>query len=90
MTSTGTKLLVVLPLPSCPKPLSPQHLTAPALVRAQVLALPALMAATPLASPVTSTGTSLRLMVLPLPSCPWSPLPQHLRVPVLVRAHVWK
>ena len=87
MTSTGTKLLVVLPLPSCPYSLLPQHLTAPPLVMAQLWALPALMAVTPLFSPVTSTGTGL-VVVLPLPSCPVSLVPQHLTAPPLVRAQL--
>src|SRR3972149_744339 len=39
-TSTGTLLSVVVPLPSWPKPLKPQHLTPPPLVSAQVCARP--------------------------------------------------
>ena len=48
---------------------SPQHLTPPAAVRAQVWLPPAAMAATPLDSPETSTGVQ-RLVVVPSPSWP--------------------
>src|SRR5438093_1509212 len=57
-TSTGIERLVAVPSPSWPQPLSPQHLTPPALVSAQVCKPEELlaMAVTPLASPETSTG----------------------------------
>ena len=50
---------VVVPSPSWPKSLSPQHLTPPALVSAQVWPSPAAIAVTPLVRPVTSTGVVL-------------------------------
>src|SRR2546430_2547693 len=46
------------------------------------------MAATPLDSPVTSTGTLLSVLV-PLPSSPPPPDPQHFTPRFAVRPHVW-
>src|SRR5205823_610845 len=68
--------------------LSPQHLTPPAVVKAQVWRSPVLIALTPLLKPLTSTGTLLSTVLL-LPSCPAWLLPQHLTPPAVVRAHVW-
>src|SRR5207237_1185347 len=87
-TSTGVWRSVVVPSPSWPQSLLPQHLTPPALVRAQVWSPPAAIAATPLASPETSTGV-WRLVVVPSPSSPYSLSPQHLTRPALVIAQVW-
>src|SRR5947208_1826699 len=67
-------------------PLSPQHLTPPALVSAQVWSPPAEIAATPPARPETSTGR-WRSVVVPSPSCPQPLSPQHLIPPALVSAH---
>jgi len=36
VTATGVALPIVVPFPSCPQELSPQHSTAPALASAQV------------------------------------------------------
>src|SRR3990172_3731563 len=100
-TSTGAALSEVVPSPSSPWPLLPQHLTPPALVRAQVWAPPAAMVATPLARPETSPGVVLheytRLFtvhvcgpeLVPLPSWPKPLPPQHLTLPIVVRAQVW-
>jgi hypothetical protein len=52
-TLTGVRLSMVLPLPSWPKWLNPQHLTVPELVRAQVSKPPAEIATTLLARPTT-------------------------------------
>src|SRR5215212_3997241 len=87
MTSTGVELSVVVPSPSPPLLLSPQHLTAPALVRAHVKSLPALIATTPLPSALTSTGVELSVVV-PFPSCPEEFEAQHWTPPALVSAHV--
>src|SRR3990172_8171069 len=84
-TSTGTRLPVVVPLPS---PKDPQHFAAPAAVSAQERSIPAVMAATPLSKPVTATGTK-RLVVVPSPSWPPKFFPQHLTAPAVVSAHVW-
>jgi len=54
---------VVVPLPSSPEKLSPQHLTAPALVSAHVWKPPALIALTPPVRPLTSTGVELLVVV---------------------------
>ena len=87
-TSTGTVRSMVLPSPSSPNRLKPQHLTSPAVVSAQVWRPPTAMAATPLVSPVTSTGL-LRCVVVPSPTSPVLFQPQHLAPPVVVRAQVW-
>ena len=71
---------MVVPFPSCPKTLWPQHLTAPPLVSAQLWRLPAAIALTPLCSPETSTGVELSVVV-PSPSCPAALSPQHLTAP---------
>src|SRR3989304_437900 len=86
--STGALLSVCVPLPSWPSALEPQHLTPPAVVSAQVWPPPAEIALTPLSSPRTSTGARLPVVV-PLPSCPKSFLPQHLTPPSVVSAQVW-
>src|SRR3990172_8273091 len=87
-TSTGVLLQVVVPLPSWPSSLEPQHLTPPPVVSAQVWLVPAATALTPLARPETSTGT-LFSIVMPFPSSPLSLEPQHLPPPSLVSAQVW-
>ena len=58
-TETGVLRVVVVPSPSRPEPLDPQHLTAPDSRTAQVWKLPEPMLATPEVSPVTSTGAVL-------------------------------
>jgi len=86
MTSTGTVLLAnlsLVPVPSCPDPSPPQHLTRPSAMSAQVWALPAAMRVTPLPSPATPTGTELWLSV-PLPR---ALSPQQLTPPPIDRAH---
>src|SRR5262249_10936864 len=58
VTSTGASRFVVELSPSCPKLLSPQHLTAPPVVTAQLWYRPAPMELTPLDSPETATGVA--------------------------------
>src|SRR5438094_10599196 len=86
-TSTGVNRALVVPSPSSPSWLYPQHLTPPALVSAQVWEPPAAaMAVTPLVRPDTGrigTGGSI-----PVPSPCW-PQPsahQHSTPPPLVTA----
>src|SRR5207244_1683517 len=86
-TATGAWRWIVVPSPSWPEPLSPQHLTPPALVSAQVWPPPAEIAATPLASPEAATG-AWRWIVVPSPSWPTPLPPQHLTPPPLVSAQV--
>ncbi|KRC30598.1 hypothetical protein ASE28_14285 [Acidovorax sp. Root219] len=88
VTVWGVVLSVVLPSPSWPKLLSPQHCTAPAVVSAQLWFSPAAMAATPLARPVTGWGVLLSV-VLPSPSWPSLLRPQHCTAPALVSAQLW-
>ena len=86
-TATGVLLVVVVPLPSCPKPLSPQHCTPPLASRAQVWPLPA---DTLSAVVMLETGTGVLLSVrVPLPSCPLLLLPQHSTPPLASSAQVW-
>lgn len=58
LTVTGVVLVVVLPLPSWPCPLMPQHVTVPLPVIAQVWLLPAASAVASL-TPLTVTGVRL-------------------------------
>ena len=88
VTSTGTSDWVLVPLPSWPLRLLPQHLTPPLVVRAQVWLSPAAIAATPLVRPVTSTGDNEAVVEL-LPSCPVVLSPQHLMPLAEVIAEVW-
>jgi len=91
-TATGTKLEVVLPLPSSPLPLKPQQLTAPVFNNAHVWELLAVIetaVADTSVNAATATGTELSV-VLPLPSRPLPPFrPQQLTAPVFNTAHVW-
>ena len=76
LTSTGVVLEIVEPLPSWPYSLSPQHLTPPPVVSAQVCKVPpAEMALIPFASPLTSTGVVRWSTVVPSPNCPSHPAP---------------
>src|SRR3989304_8907950 len=89
LTSTGVRRSAVVPSPSWPKVLNPQHLTPPALVTAQVCADPdpPSTAATLLASPATNAGVP-RLRVVPSPSCPLKLYPQHSTPPLPVSKQV--
>lgn len=87
ITSAGLDLFVVVPSPSWPVLLLPQHLTAPVFVTAHVRAYPNATLTTPVDNPTTSTGVS-RLVVVPSPSCPRLLDPQHLTPPAVVSAHV--
>jgi hypothetical protein len=78
-TGTGTDDATGrLPSPSCPTVLSPQQLTVPAIVRAQVKPKPGATSATPV-SPLTTTGDP-ESTVSPLPSAPPTFEPQHRTV----------
>src|SRR5688500_12707599 len=83
----GTSEAAIVPLPSCPFWLSPQHLTPPALVKAQLWLLPSASATTPSVNPDTGVGSRAR-SVVPLPSRPFALLPQHHAPPWLSVAHV--
>ena len=78
----------VVPSPSWPQKLSPQHLTPPVFVSAQVLGLRTSMAATPEPKLETSTGVGLSFGALPSPSWPEALRPQHLTPLAVVRAQV--
>ena len=80
----------MVPLPSRPKSLLPQQLTAPVFNNAHVWASPAVIetAVTPPINAFTATGTEL-VTVVPLPSRPEPLFPQQLTAPVFNNAHVW-
>src|SRR5580700_2707335 len=78
-TATGVEELVVVPLPSSPYSLSPQHSTPPPESSAQVDEPPEEIAVTPL-RPVTATGVE-EVVVVPSPSSPSPLYPQHSTVP---------
>jgi hypothetical protein len=79
VTVTGTLLLLVVPLPSCPQLFSPQHQAPPLWTSAHVWVPPVATDWT-WDSPLTLTGVVLSVMVL-LPSSPQLLSPQH-RSPV--------
>src|SRR5262245_61217355 len=79
-TATGVGLEVVVPLPSWPLPLAPQHETVLSVRRAQANALPADTQLAPV-SPDTVTGEVL-FVVDPSPSWPETFSPQHAAAPV--------
>ena len=67
-TTTGVVRVVVVPSPSWPSLLLPQHLAVPSISDAHEKKYPAAIPATPV-RPVTATGVE-RLIVVPSPSCP--------------------
>jgi len=67
-TATGVEEAVVVPLPSLPYPLSPQHSTVPPESTAQAESPATAIAVAPL-RPETATGVE-ELVVVPLPSSP--------------------
>src|SRR5438034_11777678 len=71
-TLTGVLAFVVVPLPSSPYVLAPQHIAAPALVTAHICPLPAAIAVTPDVRPETLTGIVTLKNTFPAIS---SPLP---------------
>jgi hypothetical protein len=86
-TSTGTRLVCVVPSPSRPLPFQPQHLTPPELKSAQLCSFPVETALTPELKPETATEVDLSVEV-PSPICPLPFLPQHLTAPVLKTAQL--
>jgi hypothetical protein len=85
-TCTGTADVVVVPSPSCPKSLSPQHRIVPLLNTAHVWAPPPLTAVTPV-MPLTGREVD-DWMKVPSPSCPWPFRPQQRSVPFASSAQV--
>ena len=77
----------VLPVPSSPSQLEPQHFTPPLLINTQVWFAPAAIDTTPLLSPVTLCGV-YALVVPPFPKWPFPLYPQHFAPPPLVTTHV--
>src|SRR3989442_12209026 len=83
-TIWGVALFVVVPLPSCPYVLSPQHQTSPP-ATAQVCVAPAAISLT---VPGTPALTGWYDSAPARPSCPWSFEPQHRASPPAT-AQVW-
>ena len=78
---------MVVPSPSRPLPLLPQHFTVPSVSRAhewEPASPPAMLVG--FVMPDTSTGV-VRSVVVPSPSWPWLFLPQHFTVPSVSRAN---
>jgi len=87
VTAMGVDESVVVPLPSSPSGLCPQHLAAPPASTAHVWLKPVAMAVA-LVIPLTATGVN-ESVVVPLPSSPKPFHPQHLTVLAVSTAHVW-
>src|SRR5438105_468284 len=87
VTTTGVDALVVVPLPSWPYPLNPQHRAVPFATNAHEWKPPALIAVV-VVKPCTATGVDA-LIVVPLPNCPEPLAPQHLAVPSASNAQEW-
>jgi hypothetical protein len=86
VTGTGVELAVVVPFPSLPSTLLPQHSAVPFARTAHVWFPPALIAVT-VVRPVTGTGVELAVVV-PFPRAPLRPRPQHAAVLFVSTAHV--
>lgn len=85
-TATGlSRLFLVVPSPTVPYQLSPQHFTVPPEVTAHAWSAPAAIDVTP--GQPRDTG-AVRLSVVPSPSRPSVFCPQHLTVPSESSAHV--
>lgn len=85
--TSGMRLTSVQKEPSCPELLSPQHLTVPSEMVAQVWFVPAEMCVA-VKMPVTATGM-FELEIELFPSWPKEFKPQHLTVPSERRAQEW-
>ena len=83
-TSIGVVRSRLVPSPSLPESLTPQHLTPPPVVRAQVCLNPVETEATPLVRPLTSLGITWFVFS----SWAWPVPSQHLTPPAVVTAHV--
>src|SRR5665213_1630937 len=101
LTGAGVERPVVVPSPSCPYVLSPQHEIDMSLLRAQVYCSPAAISTTP-ERPGTSAGDPRQGTFVPVlsrqvdvtlaagwPSWPLALLPQHETVPSACSTHVW-
>jgi hypothetical protein len=69
LTATGVLLVVVVPFPNFPKPLSPQQSTPPVASSAHVWLCLAVMAVA-FVMPLTATGAPVLPVVVPFPNCP--------------------
>jgi len=88
ITVAGEVVSTVPPLPIRPFAPRPQHLTRPDCSTAQVCEVPADTASAGSLPSSACTGVELE-PVLPFPSSPFHPFPQHLTAPVVITAQVW-
>ena len=88
ITVAGELVSTVPPLPIRPFAPRPQHLTRPDCSTAQVCEVPADTASAGSLPSSACTGVELE-PVLPFPSSPFHPFPQHLTAPVVITAQVW-
>lgn len=77
----------MVPSPSWPMALFPQHFTVPPPNLAQEWLLPVAIEVAVLI-PATVTGED-EVVMLPSPSCPWALYPQHFTVPLVKTAQEW-
>ena len=77
----------MVPSPSCPSMLRPQHCIVPSARTAQLCQAPVVRAVA-VVMPLTVTGTAENPVVVPSPSCPESATPQHCTRPSDRRAQV--
>src|SRR5438132_564130 len=87
LTITGAVDCVVVPSPSWPLPLAPQHRAEPPDISAHVKFPPAATAVAPF-RPTTATGFATLTAYAPFPSWPSLLYPQHLTDPFESNAHV--
>src|SRR5262245_96509 len=86
---TGVVLATVVPSPSWPHWLLPQHQRVPSIFRAQLRRVPSEISATALPSALAPACTGVVFEVkVPSPSWPESFAPQHHRVPSVLRAQL--
>ena len=87
-TETGSDRSDIVPSPTCPYVLSPQHFRSPLVSNAHVFRIPVVRASTVDGKFCTVTGTDESLL-LPVPSWPPKFQPQHCTAPETSSAHVW-
>src|SRR5262245_41377115 len=86
-TYAGLTCMVIVPSPTWPRSLRPQHHTLLAVNRMQVTSFPAVTARVPAKLLTTFTGVR-RCMTVPSPDCPDAFAPQHETTLFVRTAHV--
>ena len=88
-TRTGSPLDSVVPSPSWPESLAPQHHTSPTLVSAHVCVPPVDTEVTGASMPTTASGLVFAQLTIPNPNCPEPFDPQHATFPSAPTRHAW-